>query len=574
MPEMANLLSTPFGILHFYSILNGRYHRDHKIPAIPLEILLLILNELPKSTLLSFGRTSKGAWAVVEPLLYRSVTFQFADTVPRRPLSKYQRQSLPKHAIHSFFRAIRKRPARASYVKAAAFLTCSDFDSFSYGVDYPPPPDVKPLWLEVLDTLELNAIPMGISAIRRRVDEGDPDILVPILLTLLLELETLVADRTLLYYATGHSLMLKKVTIRNNCNWELAGAWRLKQLVLTLVCLSRLEHLSTIFPDIHGNKITHANLPALRTLKLTDHLSHPSAIRELLAKTPKLERLSYVLIEDTDTLLQGDDSDEDDLNEDDDDPTAHQDEWSAFATSLGGVARTLKILKIYIDGTPSDEPAIAETNEWALEVSARRGTVGSLRHLYNLTKLEIPIQLLLGRHPDRIKLRDILPPSLRKLYLRDDTTGNRDSVLCGPRFVVPALQSYLLEPEPGNKVLSLQELRLKLRDDYLVIFFGLQDVQKGQSLDGKHPVRRLAGIARQAGVKFTIRFRVPHGSFMSRDWECLDEVDEVVLYDPNAVSTALGSMETTMEPTRYHPTKRLLKKGGCFYNWTLGKERY
>ncbi|EAQ93304.1 hypothetical protein CHGG_01539 [Chaetomium globosum CBS 148.51] len=291
----------------------------------------------------------------------------------------------------------------------------------------------------------------------------------------------------------GHLLMLKKVVIRNNVNWDICPTSGSSGP--NLVCLPRLEHLSTVFSHVRGELVANANLPALRTLELTDHVSDPSTTKELLAKTPKLERFSYFLVEDTDSLLWSDVDD-----------TAHEDEWSAFATNLGGVAATLRVLKIYVDSKPPDYPERfedPETGAWAKNASNRRGAIGSLTHLHNLTKLEIPMHVLFGYRPHGTRLRHILPPSLRKLYLRDDFAYSGDIYDAPPKLVIPALQSYLLESEPDGKVLSLQELHFKLRTS---------DMEDGLQIDEQHPLRRLESVARQAGVRCTVRFRVEHAA--------------------------------------------------------------
>ncbi|KAH6650764.1 hypothetical protein F5144DRAFT_589176 [Chaetomium tenue] len=315
----------------------------------------------------------------------------------------------------------------------------------------------------------------------------------------------------------GHLLMLKKVVIRNDLNSGIR--YKLGSSGPNLLCLPRLEHLSTVFSHVRGELIADANLPALRTLELTDHISNPSTTKELLAKTPKLERFSYFLVEDTDSLLEflrwGDDYGIGD--------TAHEDEWSAFATNLGGVAATLRVLKIYVDFTPPAYPENVEGSqeawEWVNHASDRRGAIGSLTHLHNLTKLEIPMHVLFAYRPHGIRLRDILPPSLRKLYLRDDSAYSGDIYDAPPKLVIPALQSYLLESEPDGKVLSLQELHFKLRTSDMASLFRKMDVQDGLQIDEQHPLRRLESVARQAGVRCMVRFRVQHASFLSPEHE-------------------------------------------------------
>jgi len=112
--------------------------------SLPAEILSLILGRLGTSSLSSFGQTCKAAEAFVEPLLYRRIAWKFNG----------KKDPMPNHRIHSFFRAIRQRPARASYVKTAELLSGTGRWQSSQTAqllsDYPPPSDVEPLWVDVL----------------------------------------------------------------------------------------------------------------------------------------------------------------------------------------------------------------------------------------------------------------------------------------------------------------------------------------------------------------------------------------------------------------------------------------
>ncbi|KAK3300364.1 uncharacterized protein B0H64DRAFT_448562 [Chaetomium fimeti] len=538
---------------------NRPQHQQHKMAPsllfIPSEILHLILRELRRSSLSSFGQTCKAAEAFVEPLLYRSVLLRFND--------KDSQRILPNHAIHSFFRAIRQRPVRASYVETAKLLSGTSRWGWGDLPNFPAPPDVKPLWLEALqgDGIQQQRVQEAeMLTLCAEIDVGSPGALVAILLASLPQLETLVTDvsmleqldRTLGDVFEGLR-KLKKLTIRNNLdsrilNLDIRGeGWGVSSL-------PRLEHLSTVFQREDDTSVAHANLPALRTLKLTDHLSDPSAIRELLTKTPKLERFSYFLVEDTD-----------DLAADEHYEAVHQDEWSAFATSLGSVAETLRILKISTDeAATEDYPPDTMDEEWMMGISARRGIIGSLTHLQNLTKLEIPMHILLGCHPHRTNLRDTLPPGLRKLYLRDDLVYGDDWGTYVPEVLISALKSYLLEHGSGDEGLSLQELRVKLRDARPMDIFGRKEIQSGQGLDERHPLEQLAGASRQAGVRCTIHFRDLKKTFVSTKDECIDRVDELVLYDPNTANPGGGPEDTVMGTARYPTRRRRLKRARCF----------
>ncbi|KAH6853753.1 hypothetical protein B0I37DRAFT_360154 [Chaetomium sp. MPI-CAGE-AT-0009] len=347
-------------------------------------------------------------------------------------------------------------------------------------------------------------------------------------------------------------LKLKTATIRNNLDSRIIH-FDIAEEPSGILCLPRLEHLSTVFQRENGSSVAYADLPALLTLKLTDHLCDPSAIRELLAKTPKLERFSYFLVEDTD-----------DLAADEHYESVHQDEWSAFGTSLGNVAGSLRILKISTDeAATEDYPPDTMDEDWMMGISDRRGTIGSLAHLQNLTKLEIPMHILIGRYPYRGNLRDTLPLGLRKLYLRDDLVYDEDWDTYIAKAVIPALKSYLLQQESGNEVLSLQELRIKLRNAQVMNVFGRKDIQSGRVLDEGHPLEQLAGTTRQAGVRCTIHFRFLKGTFISTKHECIDRVDELVLYDANTAKPGGGIEETVVEAPRY-PMRSRLKRARCF----------
>jgi len=81
--------------------------------SLPAEILQDIIAELPTSSILSFCQTYKAPLDFAEGLLYRSISLRFSKL-------------LPEHPIHSFIRAIPRRPALASYIKTAEFLSGID----------------------------------------------------------------------------------------------------------------------------------------------------------------------------------------------------------------------------------------------------------------------------------------------------------------------------------------------------------------------------------------------------------------------------------------------------------------
>jgi hypothetical protein len=177
------------------------------------------------------------------------------------------------------------------------------------------------------------------------------------------------------------------------------------------------------------------------------------------------------------------------------------------------------------------------------------------------------MHILFGSHPHRTNLRDVLPPSLRKVYLRNDQIFDQDWDTYVPGVVIPALRSYLLgHGAPGNEVLPLQELRLKLRTVRFIEEFGRTDIEDGLEIGEEDPLELLAGISRQAGVRCAIHFRVLDGTYISTKHECIDRIDELVLNDPtNGTATSDGGPEGIAVGESRYPMTRLLKRARCFF---------
>jgi hypothetical protein len=521
--------------------------------SLPAEILQDIIRELPASSIFSFCQTCKAALDFSEPLLYCTIRWQFygetdEDDVSEPPL---------EHPIHSFMSAISRRPVLASHVKTAELLSGTD----SWGwrdplPNYPPPPDTRDLWLDCLGrrSLPRNMRP-GFEA---EVTDGVPATLMGLLLATLPALETLVTDYTMMQNSSlpgaifeSNTLRLRKIIIRNNLDSRVIKPSETPWLQ-TVFCIPSLEHLSTILPRVEENQISGANLPVLRTLKLVDHQSEPDAISTLLSRAPKLESLTYFLVEDTD-----------DLAADENYEQSHENEWAAFAKALTRVAGSLRTLKISIDeAATSDYPPDTMDEEWMMGVTKRRGRIPSLRQLTNLTKLEIPMYLLLGFSPERVQLKDVLPLSLRKLYFRDDHVYDDDLVDGTPEKLISALESYFFD-RSLTETPPLQELRIKLRGRGMQDRFDRACIEAVVELGESPYLRTLEKLGRRSGVKVTVHQR--KDTYISAEQDVIDEADELVLYDPRFDGSTEETDGREQETTGY-PTRCRLNRARVFYS--------
>ncbi|KAK3354085.1 hypothetical protein B0T25DRAFT_545965 [Lasiosphaeria hispida] len=520
--------------------------------SLPTEILQDILKELPDSSILSFCRTCKAALDFAERLLYRAISWQFSE--PHA-----------EHPIHAFMRAISHRPALASHVKTAELLSGTDAWGWDDALpNCPAPPDVQEVWMECLGRQQ---IPL-FMANRFEVEtlEGAPAALMGLLLSALPALETLVTDYAMMqgshlpgaiFEHNNLKLKLRNMAIRNNLDSRIIRPSE-PPWVQAVFCVPSLEHLCTVLPRVSEDQITGANLPVLRSLKLVDHLTEPDAISTLLSKAPKLESLTYFLIEDTD-----------DLAADADYERSHQNEWAAFVEALSHVAASFKTLKISIDeAATSDYPPDTMDGEWMMGISRRRGRIPSLRHLIHLAKLEIPIYLLLGFSAEhRTPLSSILPPSLRKLYLRDDHVYDDDLVGATSEDVVSMISSYLLDRSSTGVTVPLQELRIKLRGRGITDRFDNACIKAVAELASAENLRVLESLGRRVGVKVTIHRR--KNTYISTEQDVIDVVDELVLYDPHAAldGKIFGTGEGEREIEGY-ASRRRLKMARVFYSNT------
>ncbi|EAU29494.1 predicted protein [Aspergillus terreus NIH2624] len=77
------------------------------------------------------------------------------------------------------------------------------------------------------------------------------------------------------------------------------------------------------------------------------------------------------------------------------------DEWKHFTSALATVSETLKSLVISVAwGRMGDHPPDPMDDDWVNKVWQRQSSLGSLKSLVSLERLESPIWVLLGWMPD------------------------------------------------------------------------------------------------------------------------------------------------------------------------------
>lgn len=539
------------------SLVSPLCEHDPKMTALllslPAEVLQNIIWELPASSISSFCQTCSAALHFSEPLLYRTLRWQFYGENDKDNVSKPPSE----HPIHSFMRTISRRPILTSHVKTAELLSGTDSWYWQDPLPtIPPPLDVRDLWLNCLGR---QSLPRNMtSGFETEILDGVPAALMGLLLSTLPALETLVTDYTMMQNSSlpgavfeSNTLKLRSITIRNNLDSRVIKPSE-PPWIQTVFCLPSLERLWTVLPRVEEHQIRGANLPALRTLKLVDHLSEPDVISTLLSKTPKMESLTYFLIEDTD-----------DLAADENYEQSHENEWAAFAKALTHVAGSLKTLKISVDeAATSDYPPDTMDEEWMMSVSKRRGRIPSLLQLTVLTKLEIPMYLLLGFGSERVQLENVLPPSLQRLYLRDDHVYDDDLEGSTPEELILVLDSYFFARSSAKSPL-LKELRVKFRSRGIQDRFDRARIEAVAELGEPQYLKTLEELGRQSGVKVTVSQR--KDTFISAEQDVIDEVDELVLYDPQVDHSTEMTDQGEQETTEY-PTRRRLKRARVFYS--------
>jgi len=521
--------------------------------SLPAETLQEILEKLPSSSILSFCKTCKTALNFAERLLYHAISWRFSE--PQA-----------EHPIHAFLRAIFHRPELARHVKTAELLSGTGaWDWDDPLPNCPAPPDVRELWMECLGRQQ---VPLFMAdRLEADILEGAPAALMALLLCALPALETLVTDYTMMqgshlpgaiFEHNNQKLKLRNMAIRNNLDSRIIRPSE-PPWIQTVFCVPSLEHLCTILPRVCEDEIIGANLPVLRSLKLVDHLSEPESISTLLSKTPKLESLTYFLVEDTD-----------DLAADENYEQLHENEWAKFAEALSHVVASLRTLKISIDeAATSDYPPDTMDEEWMTGISRRRGRIPSLQHLVHLAKLEIPIYLLLGFSAEqRTPLSSILPPSIRKLYLRDDHVYDEDLVAATAEDVVSMISEYFVDrSSTGVTAPPLQELRIKLRGRGIMDRFDNKCIKAVAEPASTEYLRVLESLGRRAGAKVTIHQR--KDTYVSTEGDVIDVVDELVLHDPHAgLDTEVGGTGEGGREAEGYRSRGRLKMARVFYSNT------
>ncbi|KAK1760038.1 hypothetical protein QBC47DRAFT_289677 [Echria macrotheca] len=434
-----------------------------------------------------------------------------------------------------------QRPGLRRYVKTVALLSHDRIQCWSHRLPpIPAPPAIRALWMHALQHLGLPRATAVVSA--AEIEEGNPGVFVALLLASLLDVRVLWLDYHLLresdllvglFRGEQYFPCLERLEIWNNVDDGIVHYHPALQLSPVL-SLSRLIFLQVILQ--REQNVAPPTLPELVELDIINHLSSPQVIATILANTPKLEKLTYFLVEDIHHLCLGGPS------------TAHHDEWRLFSEALTPVSKTLRILKISIDHvSPVSYSPYDWDNRWMIDllwvfmIDHRRGPIGSLKSLRHLTKLEIPAYLLVGRHSQR--LQNILPPQIEKLYLRDDYVlegplRNRDD------DVRKMLGQYLLEKN-RTIPLSLKHLRFVLRGSEYGTDHEWTDSTVNKVFGGEGRLLRLQRLARRAGIKCSLIGGKGDGSraFWSPGL-VMDEVFEVVVYDPEIEDWGVGDKYT------------------------------
>ncbi|KAL5361156.1 hypothetical protein BJX96DRAFT_175972 [Aspergillus floccosus] len=504
-----------------------------RLDTIPLEMLVEILSYLPEFLLPELSLTCKTLHYRIKPLVYRSIEWRFNI---RGTLD------LPDPPIRLFLRSLRENPALAGHVKSIFFGAHVDTWPVEKFEDLPPSSDEARWWTEALKEL----CPPFQEILKAGTFAGEPGPLMALLLCQLPNLEILYLEFTVALWSDLLDILfehhqspsprctcplfpkMKQLHISNDqdCLVLRNGRLTAKQLstVLGLTSLEILEivlHESTLTPRF---KEATGQLPKLKTLRMTNCGASMETVASWLSTAPNLHTYEYFRAFNME-----------DLKYDRHYEHGHWDEWKHFTSALATVSETLKGLIISVDwGHIDDYPPDTMDDDWLNKVWQRQGSLGSLKSLTSLERLESPIWVLLGWTPDfpATRLRDRLPSTLRELALRDDL------------FEEPDYQ-WTSWDRPNSQVLK----KSGSIGDSTPIIDQLRDYLPGRLPDDKdHPARSLTSLclkvqtqrvwslselkileemSRWSGVLCTVHER-KRGFYEDID----DTVRQIVVHDP------------------------------------------
>lgn len=517
------------------------------LTSLPRELMQEIISDLPHSALVSLAKTCKSLHFHVQPTLYKSIDWEFSDELT---------DELDNAPIHVFFRTLWEYPHLAAHVRFVHFRGNEERQYYQKLIAVPPSADEVGIWLKGIEELDMSNLELHRN-LEHDLRAGNLDALATVLVSRLHNLEILRLDLGVIshfgylawlfqhaaqcepsssatstpVYRGSRFQKLKKIIFRNDLDCNLFR--RLdptEQTVASLRYLPSLEFIETVLVERRDDPLlklevdsnsSNRSLPNVRELRLLNCGASTSTVEWMLSCMPNLRSLEYFYAQNMEALKY------DYRNY----KLVYRDEWQHFRDTLQVVSSTLTDLTISVDWFHIDDYPPENMDEaWIDGVWERKGSMGSLKLLTRLERLEVPLIALLGwtpgRRPNNSKLNDVLPRSLRELCLRDDLVGgpgyqwtlDRFQKGCDPSPVLNLLRAYLspcftpasaAAPTPGSDhgPLLLEALCLKMQPR-------------------RHwppaALSRLSRICWDADVKCTVRER--------QAWDS-DSVREVTLCD-------------------------------------------
>jgi len=485
-----------------------------------------------------------------------------------------------EHDIHHFFRLISEdQPEIKDHVESVELLTgVNEFlDHHNTPVCVPSSPNLSP-WVK-RDRQDSDQDKFRQEARKREIALGNIFHLSEILVRELPDIVIFTTDYSLLEQSDLPEIIsklrnLQHLTVLNNLDSAIVceGDTPSTSADMSEIFLNpNLRSISTVFnlsnfdhpADRIENMTQHRiSLPNLHTLSLIDSTSHPPFLHALLQKCHHLSKLTYFLAQELDSPPETTDQNGQLIG-----PPARYtrlrvSSWLALVTVLPA---TLQKLKISVDVSETTRTAPAALHPGWL---VRSGRITSLMRLSRLVKLEIPLYLLFGgglgdiHNPvgaAGVKLEEILPPTLKKIYLRDDYILETDLHRSVPAEILGKLRIYLLfKKDSGNK---LNELRLVLRGR------GVNDkkepkkkcLQQLAALRGVEGLRTFERIGREGDTRITVQFRLK--SKLTKSGVCLDTVKQTVAFNPTRLALPEG-YETGMMG---YPERERVKQARAFF---------
>jgi hypothetical protein len=512
---------------------------------LPAELLLQIASHLPSPDFAAISRTCR-LLHHLQQNLYHTVTlsFNFED-------APYSDET---HRIHAFFRTLTSRPDLALCVRQISFVNpggylCGDNDDF---IEYPPPTDLKELWDQMAQDILPKWFKEGGAPGRSKTCEVNFQC--AIILTLLENLVEINIDYTVfqadwcieeILRKPDYSRNLLRLRVKNDVDcrifrWEGCNVESLA--VHEMLQLEELSILDT--PLIRINVPNLQESLSLQVLDISNFDTDPVFLGQILSRTPQLKKLRIFVAQNLETLKN-----------DEGFEYGYEDEWEDYGRQLELVKDTLSELVVSIDyGYIDDYPPDSMDEDWVSGVWERRGSIGSLKNLHRLQRLEMPTCVLLGWHTWPITgkpqtLYDVLPPSLKELCLRDDMMDHPDyqwtpwdsgvvgrnlassfQDTCNPISLIWELREYINSIEHKAKdegvTPSLLSICLKVQKDRAWKESWLYD---------------LRNLCRKASFPLSCTMRERMSGFLTSWKEWNEDVREIIICDSSTRSGDVSS---------------------------------